>query len=176
MDPQSFNQLVQMEAVLWLKGGFWYHEWLPCEPNGNGFREGVGCGKAKMKIGGKIPAMRTRKGDRLIYHDLQRQKDFLEKNVKQHNMTNKTITIHVFIDQTKSTNNVKDNSPKRWHMFCINSNTYCITFERTRKVSFSLIWSIHTYVINKPETWKITRFSCFLVSYFSYFSVMTCNA
>lgn len=47
-------------------------------------------------------------------------------------MTNKTITIHVFIDWTISTNNI-NNSPKRRQVFCINNNTYWISFDRLQR-------------------------------------------
>lgn len=59
-------------------------------------REGKGR-RGKMKVGSKITAMQASKCDRPIYHGLQRQRDF-PKPVKQYDMTNKTVTIHTYMD------------------------------------------------------------------------------
>lgn len=92
-------------------------------------------------------------------------------------MNNKTVTIHVFLDWTISTNNITDNSLKRWQVFCINNNTYCISFDRLQRLlSHSFEIFIPMWKTNLEHT-KSLAFSVFQSLLFPLFLVsMICNA
>lgn len=89
-------------------------------------------------------------------------------------MTNKTVTIHTFIDWAISTDNITDSSVKRWHLLHQEQHLLYF-FWWTTKVLWSLIWNIHTHVENKPKPWKPASFLVFQSHLFPLFSGMVCK-